>query len=125
LVVGAGGTIIDFALLSLLKLLGLPTLPANTLSYLAGVINNFYWNRRWTFSENRERPWNKQFVQFLVVSLVGLLINDGLIVLLEAPFNLWVGRWGYLPAKAAATLVVVFWNYCANRFWTFKSAHRS
>ena len=53
LVVGAGDTIIDFSLLSLLKLLGLSTLPANTISYLAGVINNFYWNRRWTFSETQ------------------------------------------------------------------------
>jgi len=122
LVVGAGGTIIDFSLLSLLKLLGLPTLPANTISYLAGVINNFYWNRRWTFSETREQRWNKQFVQFLAVSLVGLLLNDALVVLLEPPFTGWFGRWGYLPAKAVATVVVVFWNYLGNRLWTFRTS---
>jgi putative flippase GtrA len=120
LVVGASGTIIDFSLLSLLKLFGLPTLPANTISYLAGVINNFYWNRRWTFSETRQQRWNKQLAQFLAVSLVGLVINNTLVLLLEAPFNVWLGHWGYLPAKAVATGVVFFWNYLANRLWTFR-----
>ncbi|MDR3573517.1 MAG: GtrA family protein [Anaerolineaceae bacterium] len=122
MIVGAGGTIIDFSILSLLKLLGLPTLPANTISYLTGVINNFYWNRRWTFSETRAQRWDKQFVQFLVVSLVGLLLNDGLVVLLETPFNVWFGRWGYIPAKVIATGVVVFWNYIGNRLWTFRTS---
>jgi hypothetical protein len=30
-------------------------------------------------------------------------------------------EWGYLPAKVIATGVVVFWNYFANRKWTFKN----
>jgi putative flippase GtrA len=41
MVVGASGTILDFFIFALLKTMGLPTLPANTLSYLIGMINNF------------------------------------------------------------------------------------
>lgn len=118
--VGVGGTLLDFSILSVLKLLGLPTLPANTISYLAGTVNNFYWNRRWTFNIARAHLWHKQFVQFLIVSLFGLLLNNTLVLLLEPSFNIWFGRWGYLPAKLIATGVVFLWNYLANRSWTFR-----
>jgi len=124
LTVGAGGTIIDFSMLSFLKLLGLSTLPANTLSFLAGVFNNFVWNRLWTFSEARGQRWNNQFISFVTVSLIGLLLNNTLMLLLEAPFESWIGYWGYIPSKAFATGIVVFWNYFANRFWTFRAKRK-
>lgn len=41
LTVGAVGTLLDFSLLTLLKLAGLPTLLANSLSFTAGLVNNF------------------------------------------------------------------------------------
>ncbi len=51
LAVGGVGTILDFSLLTLLKLAGLPTLFANSLSFTAGLLNNFTWNRLWTFND--------------------------------------------------------------------------
>ena len=124
LTVGALGTFLDFGLLTVFKLIGLPTLPANSLSFSAGVINNFTWNSRWTFADRRnERLRGRaQFIQFLLVSLAGLAINNAIVLLLEAPLGAWIGNaaWGYAPAKMIATGVVVFWNYFANRNWTFR-----
>lgn len=122
--VGAGGTFLDFSILSVLKLLGLATLPANTVSYLAGTLNNFYWNRRWTFRGTRGQLWHRQLIQFVLISLFGLLLNNSLVLLLEPLFSGWLGHWDYLPAKILATGVVLFWNYLANRFWTFRAAER-
>ena len=51
LVVGAVGTLIDFGLLTILKLVGFPTLAANSLSFSAGVVNNYLLNSRWTFAD--------------------------------------------------------------------------
>lgn len=122
LTVGALGTFLDFGLLTVLKMIGLPTLPANSLSFTAGVVNNFALNSRWTFADRRAGNWRAQFVQFLLVSLVGLAINNAIVILLEAPLGAWIGdaAWGYAPAKVIATGVVVFWNYFANRNWTFR-----
>jgi putative flippase GtrA len=120
LVVGTSGTIIDFSLLSILKTLGLPTLPANTFSFLVGVINNFTWNRLWTFSDSRGNHWNKQIWKFVFVSIIGLLINNLVIFLLEGWFDQWFVERGYIPAKMIATGIAVIWNYCANRLWTFR-----
>ncbi len=126
LTVGALGTLLDFGLLTLLKLAGLPTLFANSLSFTAGLINNFTWNRLWTFRDAAQANWQKQLAQYALVSLVGLVLNDLLVLSLETVLGTWLGQpaWGYLPAKVVATGVVVFWNYFANRTWTFRATPR-
>lgn len=123
LAVGAVGTALDFSLLTLLKLGGLPTLFANSLSFTAGLLNNFTWNRLWTFGDVEQSDWRKQFMQFTVVSLIGLLLNNAIVLSLENVLGSMLGQpeWGYLPAKVIATGVVAFWNYFANRTWTFKA----
>lgn len=123
LTVGAIGTLLDFSLLTLLKLAGLPTLFANTVSFTAGLINNFTWNRLWTFHETVHAGWHKQLAQFTAISLIGLALNNLILFLLEAPLGVMLAQpeWGYLPAKAIATGVVMFWNYFANRNWTFRN----
>jgi putative flippase GtrA len=124
LAVGTLGTLLDFGLLTALELAGLPTLAANSLSFTAGVVNNFALNRRWTFADSSQRRWTAQFLQFVLVGLAGLTLNNGIVLLLEGPLGNLIGRpgWGYLPAKVLATGIVVFWNYFANRRWTFRRA---
>lgn len=123
LTVGALGTLLDFSLLTLLKLAGLSTLFANTFSFTVGLINNFTWNRLWTFHETVHLDWHRQLLQFTVVSLIGLALNNAILLSLESVLGSILGQpeWGYLPAKVIATGVVVFWNYFANRKWTFKN----
>ena len=123
LTVGAVGTLLDFGLLTLLKSLGLPTLIANSASFTAGVINNFTWNRLWTFADAKQAGWRRQLAQFILVSLVGLALNNVILLVLETPLGALLGQpdYGYLPAKVIATGVVVFWNYFANRYWTFNN----
>jgi putative flippase GtrA len=122
LTVGAIGTVLDFSLLTLLKLTGMPTLFANSISFLAGLTNNFTFNRLWTFQDVAQSNWKKQLAQFTAVSLVGLALNNIILLSLEGALGNLLGQpdWGYLPAKVIATGVVVFWNYFANRMWTFK-----
>lgn len=122
LTVGALGTALDFSILTLLKLAGLPTLVANSISFTAGLLNNFTLNRLWTFGDAIQSNWRRQLAQYAIVSLIGLTLNDFIVVSLETTMGAWLGQpeWGYLPAKVIATGVVVFWNYFANRMWTFK-----
>lgn len=122
LAVGLLGTLIDFGLLTVLKSAGFPTLAANSLSFTAGIVNNYILNQRWTFAGCRKASSWGLFIQFSLVSLLGLLLNNGIVLILEGPLGklLDAPAWGYLPAKAAATGLVVFWNYFANRYWTFR-----
>ncbi|MBV6396098.1 MAG: hypothetical protein HFACDABA_01686 [Anaerolineales bacterium] len=122
LAVGALGTLLDFGLLAALKFAGLPTLLANSISFTAGVSNNFTWNSRWTFADRGDEKWQARFLQFLLVSLAGLALNNAIVLLIESPLGALIQNpdLGYAPAKIIATGVVVFWNYFANRNWTFR-----
>lgn len=125
LAVGGLGTLLDFGLLTILKKSGFPTLTANSLSFSVGVVNNFLLNRRWTFADTSHLPWARQLTRFGLVSLIGLGLSNAIVLLLEVPLGTLTGHieWGYLPAKIIATGLVVFWNYFANRLWTFQPKH--
>jgi len=112
LTVGALGTLLDLGLLAALKFAGLPTLLANSISFTAGVSNNFTWNSRWTFADSQSETWQAKFFQFLLVSLAGLALNNLIVLLLEAPLGALIRNpeLGYAPAKIIATGAVVFWN---------------
>lgn len=126
LVVGTIGAVVDFGTLTLLiELVGLPTLVANTISFSAAVVSNFTFNRYWTYPDSRQKPISSQLGQFALVSLIGLAINNTILGLLEGPFDRlllsmdsFVG-YGYFPAKIVATIVVLFWNFFVNRYWTY------
>lgn len=123
LVVGMLGTLIDLALFAALHgLLGAPALAANTLSYSAGIANNYFFHRRWTFAARQQKGSGRQFSQFVGVSLSAMAANH-LIVLLLAPALeglLADPVSAALAAKICATGVGMGWNFLANHLWTFR-----
>ena len=55
-IVGAGGSITDFTVLNILvQVFSFPLALANLFSFTAAVIQNFSFNRLWTFPESRGR----------------------------------------------------------------------
>jgi putative flippase GtrA len=126
LIVGTVGFVVDFGTLTLLKeLAGLATLVANTISFSAAVFSNFTFNRYWTYPDSRTKSILSQIGQFAVVSILGLIINNTILLFLESPFDNLLSELhvatvrGYIPAKMIATVVVLFWNFFVNRYWTY------
>jgi putative flippase GtrA len=138
-VVGMLGTVIDFGGLNLLILVfGFSKILANTCSFSVAVISNFIWNRLWTFPESKDRPIAPLLFQFVLVNIGGLLLNQAIFLSLDAwvlgeagalaapmaTLALSVGlahyKLAYNSSKAIATIIVLFWNFGANRLWTFR-----
>ncbi len=125
--VGMLGTLLDIGLFTLLRvLLGVPALAANTVSYSAGIVNNYVLHKRWTFADRGNKSTGAQFTQFVAVSLAALLLNNLLVLLLAPVFGRFFGyaSYGDLAAKICATGVGMCWNYVANNFWTFAEESR-
>jgi putative flippase GtrA len=130
--VGAIGMIIDLTILNLMYRLVLPPilsgstaphrlLVANSISFTTAVISNFTWNRLWTFPESRQRPIFRQFGQFALVNLIGLGINNlVLLVAFGMIHQIVPDPYNYNLAKVLAIGVVLFWNFGVNRLWTYK-----
>ena len=126
-IVGVGGTAIDIGgFAALLKFTSLTRFPAATISFIAAVVNNYTWNKVWTFHD-KQKAIGKQFLVFLAVSIVGLCLNlfflwfFGYLIatfLQSSPENLTVGLNSL--AKLGASGMVLTYNFFANRYITFK-----
>lgn len=57
-----------------------------SISFVAGNINSYYWNKYWTFANGVVEKTKAQFLQFLTVSLVGFAINVGVATLIFKAF---------------------------------------
>ena len=114
---GMSGLVIDFSVTWLLKdELHLNKFLANAAGFTAAVISNYVINRLWTFSEREKTKVSKQFASFLMVSLIGLVLNAGFLYLFHEHLAL-----NFYLSKAIAILLVFFWNFSANYFFVFKS----
>jgi putative flippase GtrA len=118
--IGVLGTAIDFiGLYVLVQFFYFPVLLASAISFLVAVINNFVLNKNWTFqykSQNKLQSNRKLFIKFLLVSVVGLLINLAGMFVLTFVLNLW-----YIFSKVLITGLVFIWNFLANKLWTFRT----
>lgn len=120
--VGAFGMVVDLSILNLLvRRAGWPLLAANSASFSCAVLSNFTWNRLWTYPESRERPIREQLPQFLLVNLVGLGINNVVLLGLHGVLRTFLPTpYDYNAAKICAIGIVLFWNFFANRLWTYR-----
>jgi putative flippase GtrA len=116
LAVGLLNTAVDAGLyLALTRALGLGALPAlaKGISYSAGVLNSFYWNRSWTFRS--EAKASRALLPFALASLVALALNAGTVHLALHALHLPEAL-----AFLAATGVAFLWNFAISRFVIFR-----
>jgi putative flippase GtrA len=130
--VGVTGAVVDFGVMNLLaRVFGFRLLAAGIISFICAIINNFLWNRFWTYPDSRTKPVVRQLAEFSVVSVMGLLIRVPVLALLEPlMFRLVTEMPVHLPpldpraisdnlTLAVAVVIVMFWNFFVNRYWTY------
>lgn len=132
-IVGVTGTIVDFGIMNLLSLVfGMPLVWSQALSFSTAVINNFLWNRLWTFPESKTKGAQKQLVQFVIINIIGILIRtpiiswlDRILLNLLNSININLPVENYVLSQnlalAISITIVFFWNFFSNRYWTFNN----
>ena len=108
--VGGAAFVVDLTLLVWLAALGMHYLAANSVAFLAANLFNFAAAHRFVFAASARTPdWRALYLVVLVISAVGLAIND---LLLYAATALGLAL---VPAKIVATLVTLAWNFGARK----------
>ncbi|MEN8240471.1 MAG: GtrA family protein [Chloroflexota bacterium] len=130
-IVGSIGFGVDFLTFNLFRSgVGFSAEFSSVLSFSAAVISNFLLNRFWTYPDSRSKPLLSQLMQFSAVNLVGLVIRTVIFSLITKPLIRLVEGLGLeLPigsgvigenlALATVVIIVLFWNYFINRYWTY------
>jgi putative flippase GtrA len=129
--VGVTGTVIDFGIMNLMRqVFNLPLVWSQAISFTIAVVNNFLWNRYWTYPDSRSKAPHHQLIQFVLINLVGIAIRTPLIPWLNnLILNSMAGLDLNLPladsvisqnlALAIVIALVMLWNFFANRYWTY------
>ena len=125
--VGFLGAAIDFGVLNILSIAlgvtaGLTVGWINIPGFLIAVINAYLWNKLWVFENGIQGGLFRDLPKFLAVTVSGLLINSGIIVLATtyipsvggAAAEVWLNL-----AKVAATIAVIVWNFSGYKFVVF------
>jgi putative flippase GtrA len=146
-IVGAVGAIVDFGTLNLLQFSVLVPLDpfknqkialASGIAFCAAVLSNFLWNRYWTYPDSRSRSFRRQLALFFVINMLGLGFR---LIFVSSTFHLFgevgattlenlhvipsdnhaamVNQIGTNIAQALSIIIVLFWNFFANRYWTY------
>ncbi len=130
-IVGAIGAVIDIAIFNLLiAIFSVDSLVAQAVSFSVAVLSNFTWNRLWTFPDSRSKHIAHQLLQFVVVSVIGLILRTFIFNAIEPilinlsgqvlpPNTLSPVTAGHNLSLATVIVIIMFWNFLVNRYWTY------
>lgn len=87
---------------------------ANTIGYIAGVINSYIWNKNWVFGAKDNKD-EKLIFKFIVVNVISYAVNTGVLLLCTKYITE-----NKTIAQIPAIIVGMGVNYILNKVWTFK-----
>lgn len=121
-VIGVTNTILDFLIMNILVLVGLPEIAANTVSTGLAMTFSFFMNRKWTFNSN-SKNYAREVGLFLVFTLFGLWVIQNGVIWLIVHYSPHFG----LPdlvflnvAKLVASVFSLTWNYLTYDRFVFR-----
>ena len=91
---------------------------ATSIAFIIAATNSYFLNKIWTFKD-KSKEVGTQYIKFFAVSVVGFGLN-AIIFYFLLRFGLYD-----IFAKVLTTGVVLFWNFLANKFWTFKQKDKT
>ena len=112
-VVGVIAFVIDYGLMvALTELVGVNYLISATISFTVSVVFNYLASMRYVFTHKQGLSRRREFVIFVVLSVIGLAINN---------LCMWAGvellGVHYLIVKIFATAVVMVWNFVTRKIF--------
>tara|TARA_Y100000310_G_scaffold309442_1_gene353532 strand:+ start:224 stop:634 length:411 start_codon:yes stop_codon:yes gene_type:complete len=115
LVVGTVGMIINLgSLYFLVEFLDLYYMIGATISFILSITHNFFFNKIWSF-RNKKSEYKKQYGQYLLISILSMLIGLGLLNLIVELLGIW-----YFFAQIFAVMIAGINSFLWVKFWVFK-----
>ena len=115
-VVGAVAFVIDYGILMLLsQVVGWDPVLSSAISFTVSVVFNYVASMRYVFTRREDLSRRREFVIFVVLSIIGLAINSGCIWLGTEAFG--DGAMAVTVTKIVATVVVALWNFWSRKRW--------
>ena len=112
-IVGVIAFVIDYGFMVLLtEVFGVPYLISTTVSFIISVIFNYFASMRFVFKRKDDMSRRREFIIFVVLSVIGLVIND-VFMWLMVDF-LFID---YRISKIVVTFIVAVWNFVTSKIF--------
>lgn len=112
-IVGGLAFAIDYLILILCReLLHLPILVSSAIAFSISVIFNYILSITWVFEINKEKDKKKNFIIFIALSIVGLIITEIIMYIGTDIINIH-----YLIVKIVATIIVMIFNFITRKIF--------
>jgi dolichol-phosphate mannosyltransferase len=116
--VGTSGYLVNLAIFSIALDANLDYRAAAATAFVVALVNNFVWNRVWTFRDAPGRV-HRQAVRFVLVSTAAFLVSLAILAVLVRDAHA-----AKLLAQAIALLAVTPLSFLANKLWSFRTSPR-
>jgi putative flippase GtrA len=113
--VGASGYVVNLCVFAAcVELLDAHHLVAATAAFVVAVLNNFWWNRHWTFRAGVGHA-GFQAARFFTISTGAFLFAAAVLELLVSVVGV-----AELPAQAVSIVFATPLNFIGNKMWSFR-----
>lgn len=114
--VGGASFVTDYVLLFVITEIGIHYLVSGVFSFIAGLCVNYALTKLLVFSKKTTGAEKaKEFSAFAIIAVLGLGITEGLMWLFTEKLG---GH--YMVSKAAAAIIVLFWNFFMKKFLLYR-----
>ena len=83
-----------------------------TISFTVSVVFNYVASMRYVFTHKEGMSRRREFIIFVVLSVIGLVLNDGIVLALNAGLGLEANI-----AKICATALVMVYNFVTRKIF--------
>lgn len=112
-VVGVIAFIIDFGVMVFLtEVFAVPYLISTTIAFTVSVIFNYVASMRYVFVRKDDMSRRREFIIFVLLSVIGLVLNDVFMWLLVDFFFI-----DYRISKITTTVLVAIWNFVSRKIF--------
>lgn len=116
-IVGVIAFFIDYGtMIFLTEVFGVPYLISTTISFVVSVIFNYLASMRFVFKRKDDMSRRREFIIFVALSVVGLILNDVFMWLMVEFLFI-----DYRLSKIVVTFLVAVWNFVSRKI--FLEAH--
>ena len=115
---GGAATIVDWGLSSLLFYFAFHqsyAVIANGLSFVAGLLANYFLSTFWVFRSSKIKSRLAEFLAFAAIGVVGLLLTIGITKLFEITMADVTSAYQII-SKVVSTAVAFLWNFFARKY---------
>ena len=112
-IVGGLAFLIDYGIMVLCKeIFGFNVLLSAGFGFTISVIFNYIASVKWVFNVNQNNSKSKQFIIFIIFSIMGLILTEIIMYIGTDIMNI-----SYLLVKIVATLIVMIFNFITRKLF--------